>query len=169
MEFHFEIVLSHRMNMEFQSEIVLSHSVEMGFHFEIRLLHSVKMEFQSEIVLLHSVNIEFQSEIVLLYSVEIRFQTEIILLYSVEMEFRKNTASFFIGKPPACPKNALLPERKSPPRHRRPPFGCPNCHPALRTACRSAEKAVRGEKAVKARGEMLKFAIEQEESQGRMT
>jgi hypothetical protein len=169
MEFHFEIILLHSVNMEFQSEIVLSHSVNIEFQSEIILVHSVNMEFQSEIALLYSVEIKFQSEIMLSHSAEIGFQSEIILLHSVELEFRKNTASFFIGKPPACPRNALLSERKSPPHHRRPSFGCPNCHTATRTVCRSAEKAVRGEKAVKARGEMLKFAIEREESQGRMT
>lgn len=155
MEFHFEIVLSHSVNIEFHSEITLSHSANIEFHSEITLLHRVEIEFQSEITLLHCVEIEFQSEI--------------ILLHSIEMEFRKNTASFFIGKPPDCPRNALLPERKSPTRHSRGPFGCPNWHTATRTVCRSAEKAVRGEKAVKARGEMLKFAIKREESQGRMT
>lgn len=130
MEFQSEIILSHSVKMEFQSEISLLHSVEMIFHFEIVLLHSVNIEFHSEIALLHSVEIMFQSEIMLSHSAEIGFQTEIILLYSVEMEFRKNTASFFIGKPPDCPRNALLPERKSPPHHRRPLFGCPNWHSA---------------------------------------
>ena len=143
------------MKVEFQSEIVL--------------LHSVEMKFQSEIILLHSAEMEFQSEIALLHSVEMEFQSEIVHLHSAEMEFQHNTQAFSTGKPSAYPRNALLPERKSPSRHRRPSFGCPNCHTAPRIACRSVEKAVRGEKAVKARGEMLKFAIEREESQGRMT
>ena len=128
--------------MEFQSEIVLSHSVEMRFHFEIILLHSVNIEFQSEIALSHSANIEFHSEITLSHSAEIGFQTEIILLHSVELEFRKNTASFFIGKPPACPRNALLPERKTPTRHSRAPFGCPNCHPAPQPTVQSVGKGI---------------------------
>ena len=46
MEFHFEIVLSHSVNMEFHFEIVLSHSVEMEFQSEIALSHSVEMKFQ---------------------------------------------------------------------------------------------------------------------------
>ena len=85
------------------------------------------------------------------------------------MEFQHDTQAFLTGKPPTSPQKALSAEWKSPPRHRRPSFGCPKCRIAPRTVCRSAEKAVRGEKAVKARGEILKFAIEREESQGRMT
>ena len=127
------------------------------------------MEFQSEIVFSECQEMEFQSEIILSECQEMEFQSEIALLYSAEMEFQYNTQTFSAGKSSACPRNALLPERKSPPHHRRQSFGCPKCRIAPRTACRSAEKAVRGEKAVKARGEMLKFAIEREESQGRMT
>ena len=85
------------------------------------------------------------------------------------MVFQHDTQAFLTGKPPARPKNTLSAEWKSPPHHRRPLFGYPKCRIAPRTVCRSAEKAVRGEKAVKARGEMLKFAIEREESQGHMT
>ena len=114
--------------MEFQSEIILLHRVNMEFHFEIVLSHSVNIEFHSEIALSHSANIEFHSEIT--------------LLHCVEMEFRKNTASFFIGKPPACPRNALLPERKSPTRNRRPPFGCPICHPAPQPTVQSVGKGI---------------------------
>ena len=151
MEFHFEIVLLHSVEMVFRSEIALLHSVEMEFQSEIVHLHSAEMEFQSEIALLHSVEIEFQSEIALLHSVEIEFHFEIALLHSVKIEFQHNTQAFLTGKPSACPRNALLPERKSPPHHRRPSFGCPKGRPAPRAACRSAEKAVRGEKAIKAR------------------
>ena len=114
----------------------------MEFHFEIVLSHSVNIEFHSEIALLHSAEIMFQSEIMLSHSAEIGFQTEIILLHSVEMEFRKNTASFFIGKPPACPRNALLPERKTPTRHSRAPFGCPICHPAPQPTVQSVGKGI---------------------------
>ena len=101
----------------------------MEFHFEIVLLYSVKMEFQSEIVLLHSAEMEFQSEIV--------------LLHSVKIEFQHNTQDFLTGKPSACPRNALLPKRKSPPHHRRQSFGRFKCHPAPRAAVRGAAKGAR--------------------------
>ena len=169
MEFHFEIVLLHCVKMEFQSEIVLSECREMEFQSEISLSEYREMEFQSEILFSECQEMEFQSEIWLSHSVEIEFHFEIALLHSMKIEFQHNTHAFLTGKSSASPRNALLPERKSPPHHRRPPFGCPNWHTAPRTVCRSAEKAVRGEKAVKARGEILKFAIEREESKGRMT
>ena len=129
--------------MEFHFEIVLLHSVEMVFQSEIALLHSAEMEFQSEIVHLHSAEMEFQSEIWLSHSVEIEFHFEIALLHSVKIEFQHNTQAFSTGKSSACPRNALLPERKSPSRHRRPSFGCPKGRPAPRIACRSAEKGAR--------------------------
>ena len=91
----------------------------MEFQSEIVHLHSVEMEFQSEIVHLHSAEIEFQYEIALLHSVEMEFQSEIALLHSVKIEFQYNTQAFSTGKSSACPRNALLSERKSPPRHRR--------------------------------------------------
>ena len=96
--------------------------MKVEFHFEIILLHSVEMVFQSEIALLHSAEMEFQSEIWLSHSVEIEFQSEIALLHSMKIEFQHNTQAFLTGKSSASPRNALLPERKSPPRHRRQSF-----------------------------------------------
>ena len=86
---------------------------------------------------------EFQSEITLLHRMEMEFQSEIALLHSVKIEFQYNTQAFSTGKSSACPRNALLSERKSPPRHRRQSFGCPKGHTAPRIACRSAEKGAR--------------------------
>ena len=88
------------------------------------------MEFQSEILFSECQEMEFQSEIWLSHSVEIEFHFEIALLHSMKIEFQHNTHAFLTGKSSASPRNALLPERKSPPHHRRPPFGCPICHPA---------------------------------------
>ena len=128
--------------MEFHFEIVLLHSVEMVFQSEIALLHSAEMEFQSEIVHLHSVEMEFQSEIWLSHSVEIEFHFEIAILHSMKIEFQHNTQAFLTGKPSACPRNALLPERKSPPHHRRQSFGGPKGRPAPRATVRNAAKGM---------------------------
>ena len=101
------------------------------------------MEFQSEIVFSECQEMEFQSEIILSEYREMEFQSEIALLHSAEIEFQYNTQAFLTGKSSACPRNALLPERKSPSRHRRPSFGCPKGRPAPRAAVRGVAKGAR--------------------------
>ena len=80
------------------------------------------MEFQSEIVFSECREMEFQSEIILSECREMEFQSEIAILHSMKIEFQHNTQAFLTGKSSACPRNALLPKRKSPPHHRRQSF-----------------------------------------------
>ena len=75
---------------------------------------------------------------------EIEFHFEIALLHSMKIEFQHNTHAFLTGKSSACPRNALLPERKSPSRHRRQSFGCPKGRPAPRAAVRGVAKGMPG-------------------------
>ena len=125
--------------MEFHFEIILSECLKIEFHFEIVLSECREMEFQSEIVFSECQEIEFQSEIGLSHSVEMEFHFEIAILHSVKIEFQHNTQAFLTGKSSACPRNALLPERKSPPHHRRQSFGRFKCHPAPRAPSRKTK------------------------------
>ena len=58
------------------------------------------------------------------------------------MKFQHDTQAFLTGKPPASPQKALSAKWKSPPHHRRPPFGCPNWHTATQPTKQGVGKGI---------------------------
>ena len=64
------------MKIEFHFEIGVSHYVEMGFQIEIGASHYVKVEFQLEIGTSHYVKVEFQLEIITLHYAKVLFRIE---------------------------------------------------------------------------------------------